>query len=179
MRRSKRMRCPDGRRTGERSWKEEEEEEEEKERSVETHKRPKRDSRSSERDRRAGQFHHYRTYERKKLTRDAIFSRWLLSDGPEEAECAVLFGNVVMTADCIVSTGATKDLGGWNTQIAWHQRPLSSHGVMTGERLTKTYSRRTMRGTETDIGTITANPRLDTVAEISSDRGTTTAVHTL
>ncbi|MCJ8740646.1 hypothetical protein PDJAM_G00061340 [Pangasius djambal] len=67
MRRSKRMRCPDGRRTEEWSW---EEEEEEEYRTVEAYKRPKRDSRSNERDRRPGRFHHYRTYERcKKSTR--------------------------------------------------------------------------------------------------------------
>ncbi|KAK3524043.1 hypothetical protein QTP70_017550 [Hemibagrus guttatus] len=59
MRRSKRMRCPDGRRTEMWSW-----EEEEEEWSVETHKRSKRDLCSSERDRRPRQFHHYRTYER-------------------------------------------------------------------------------------------------------------------
>ncbi|XP_053505101.1 dual specificity protein kinase CLK4b isoform X1 [Ictalurus furcatus] len=58
MRRSKRMRCPDGRRMGEWSW------EEEEDRNVEAHKRPKRDSRSTERDRRPRRFHHYRTYER-------------------------------------------------------------------------------------------------------------------
>ncbi|KAF4077277.1 hypothetical protein AMELA_G00206180 [Ameiurus melas] len=58
MRRSKRLRCPDGRRMGEWSW------EEEEDRNVEAHKRTKRDSRSTERDRRPGRFHHYRTYER-------------------------------------------------------------------------------------------------------------------
>ncbi|KAI5096785.1 CDC-like kinase 4b isoform 1 [Silurus meridionalis] len=63
MRRSKRMRCPDGRWTNEWSC-EEKEEGEEEDRSVETRKRPKWDSRSVERDRRPGRFHHYRTYER-------------------------------------------------------------------------------------------------------------------
>lgn len=58
MRRSKRMRRLDGRRTEERSWEEHEDS------SVEVHKRPKRDSRSGERDRRARRYHHYRTYER-------------------------------------------------------------------------------------------------------------------
>ncbi|KAK2827076.1 hypothetical protein Q7C36_018002 [Tachysurus vachellii] len=59
MRRSKRMRCPDGRRMEVWNW-----EEEEEKRSVEAHKRSKRDSCSSERDRRPRRYHHYRTYER-------------------------------------------------------------------------------------------------------------------
>ncbi|KAF5896781.1 dual specificity protein kinase CLK1-like isoform X1, partial [Clarias magur] len=62
MRRSKRMRCPDGRRTEEWCWGDEEDGDDV--RNVEAHKRPKRDFHSSERNGRPGRNHHYRTYER-------------------------------------------------------------------------------------------------------------------
>ncbi|XP_016134200.1 dual specificity protein kinase CLK4-like [Sinocyclocheilus grahami] len=52
MRRSKRMRSPDGW-IAEYSWEE----------RVEVHKRPKRSSRSGERERQPGRTHHYKTYE--------------------------------------------------------------------------------------------------------------------
>ncbi|ROL48000.1 Dual specificity protein kinase CLK4 [Anabarilius grahami] len=57
MRRSKRMRSPDGW-IAEYSWEE----------RVEVHKRPKRSSRSGERERQPGRTHHYRTYERSHIS---------------------------------------------------------------------------------------------------------------
>ncbi|KAI2651213.1 Dual specificity protein kinase CLK4 [Labeo rohita] len=110
MRRSKRMRSPDGW-IAEYSWEE----------RVEVHKRPKRSSRSGERERQPGRTHHYKTYERCHIS-----SKRLECRERRAREASVEHGGYKGRVDPVRETEKEKDRNHYSQSSAHRERSRRS-----------------------------------------------------